>query len=464
MMVKTSVSLAVALAVLGGCSMAPTYERPAAPVPASWQGTAASGKTAADTRWQDFFSDERLRKVIQLALENNRDLRVTVANIEKARAQYRIERASQFPAINATAGETASRTPYELSSSGKSYVGHSYTTAVGFTSYELDLFGRIQSLKEQALAQYLATEQAQRSTQISLVADVVTGWLTLGADRERLKLAQDTFSSDQESLKLIQLRYDVGTATGVDLAQAKTTVESARYDVARYTSQVALDVNALNLLLGTGLPEDLQPVQLPAQISAQEELAPGLPSETLLRRPDVVQAEQTLIAANANIGAARAAFFPRISLTATTGFGSSQLADLFQGDSRSWSFVPQISIPIFNAGSNRANLDAAKADRDAALAQYEKAVQTAFREVADALAERSTLDEQVSAQEDLNKATDEALRLSRARYDKGVDAYSTVLDSLRSQYSAQQTLITARLARQANFVTLYKVLGGGDRN
>lgn len=464
MMVKTSMSLALALAFLGGCSMAPSYERPAAPVPASWQGAATAGKTATDTRWHDFFTDDRLRKVIQLALDNNRDLRVTVANIEKARAQYRVQRASQFPAINATGSETASRTPPELSSTGRDYVSHTYSASVGFTSYELDLFGRIQSLKEQALAQYLATEEAQRSTQISLVADTVTGWLTLAADRERLKLAQDTLSTQQESLKLIQLRYDVGTATGVDLAQAKTSVESARYDVARYTSQVALDVNALNLLLGTSLPDDLQPQALPEQISVQEELAPGLPSETLLRRPDVRESEQTLIAANANIGAARAAFFPRISLTASTGFGSNQLSDLFLGESRAWSFVPQISIPIFNAGSNRANLDAAKAERDAALAQYEKAVQTAFREVSDALAQRSTLDEQVAAQRDLNAATDDALRLSRARYDKGVDAYSTVLDSQRSQYSAQQTLITARLARQSNFVTLYKVLGGGDRD
>jgi outer membrane protein, multidrug efflux system len=463
MMVKTGMSLALALVFLGGCSMAPTYERPAAPVPAAWQGAAADGKTAVDTRWHDFFTDDRLRRVVQLALDNNRDLRVTVANIEKARAQYRIERASQFPAVNATAGETASRTPRELSSSGREYVGHSYSASVGFTSYELDLFGRIQSLKEQALAQYLATEEAQRSTQISLVADVVTGWLTLAADRERLKVAQDTFSTQQESLKLIQLRYDVGTATGVDLAQAKTSVQSARYDVARYTSQVSLDINALNLLLGTGLPGDLQPQELPEQISVQEELTPGLPSDTLLRRPDVRQAEQTLIAANANIGAARAAFFPRISLTASTGFGSTQLSDLFQGESRMWSFAPQISIPIFNAGSNRANLDAAKAERDAALAQYEKAVQTAFREVADALAQRSTIDEQVAAQRELNTAADDALRLSRARYDKGVDAYSTVLDSQRSQYTAQQTLITARLARQSNFVALYKVLGGGDK-
>lgn len=461
MMGKTRMSLALALVFMGACSMAPTYERPAAPVAPAWQNAAASGKAAADTGWREYFTDNRLRDVISLALANNRDLRVTVANIEKARAQYRVQRAAQIPAINVNGSESAGRTPPELSTYGHDYVSHTYTTNIGLSSFELDFFGRVQSLKEQALAQYLATEESQRATQISLVSDVTTAWLTLGADRERLKLAKDTLVAQQESLTIVRRRYEVGTASGLDLAQAQTSVESARYDVARYTSQVVVDEDALVLLLGTNLPEALQPRELPVQISMQEELSPGLPSQTLLSRPDVRQAEQTLIAANANIGAARAAFFPRISLTATTGFGSSQLSDLFLGESRTWSFVPQVSIPIFNAGSNRANLDAAKATRDAAVAQYEKSIQSAFREVADALAQRATLGEQLDAQRALSAASDEALRLSRARYEKGVSGYMTVLDSQRSQYSAQQGVITARLARQANFVTLYKVLGGG---
>jgi len=293
------------------------------------------------------------------------------------------------------------------------------------------------------------------------VAEVANAWLTMGADRERLQVAQATLQAQRDSLALVQRRFDVGTVSGLDLAQAQTSVESARVDAARYTSQVVLDENALTLLVGGGLPAELQPKTLVAQATTQAELPAGLPAETLLRRPDVLQAEQQLIAANANIGAARAAFFPRISLTASTGFASPALDDLFMGSARTWSFAPQISLPIFNGGANQANLDAAKASKIGQVAQYEKTVQSAFREVADALAQRATLGEQLAAQTALNAATDDALRLSQARYDKGVAGYMTVLDSQRSQYAAQQSLIGTRLARQSNLVTLYKVLGGG---
>jgi outer membrane protein, multidrug efflux system len=458
---KTSMSLAVALVCLAGCSLAPSYERPVAPVAASWQDAGKEGRAAADIGWKEYFSDAQLRGVIELALTNNRDLRVAIANIDKARAQYQIQRANLMPAVNANGAESASRTTEHLSTTGKDYVSRTYSAGVGFAAYELDVFGRVQNLKDQALAQYLATEEAQRSVQISLVAEVANAWLTLGADRESLQVAQATLQAQRDSLALVQRRFDVGTVSGLDLAQAKTSVESARVDAARYVSQVALDENALTLLVGAGLPAALQPKVLVAQVTTQAELPAGLPADTLLRRPDVLQAEQQLIATNANIGAARAAFFPRISLTASTGFASPALEDLFTGSARTWSFAPQISLPIFNGGSNQANLDAAKASKVAQVAQYEKTVQSAFREVADALAQRATLGEQLAAQTALNTATDEALRLSQARYDKGVAGYLTVLDSQRSLYAAQQSLIGTRLARQSNLVTLYKVLGGG---
>ncbi|MET7016368.1 efflux transporter outer membrane subunit [Uliginosibacterium flavum] len=459
---KTSMSLAVALACLvAGCSMAPTYERPAAPVAANWQAGGAEGRAAADIGWQEYFADAQLRGVIELALANNRDLRVAIANIDKARAQYQIQRANLLPAVSATAGETAMRTPAAMSTTGQERISRTYSAGVGFAAYELDVFGRVQSLKNQALSQYLAIEEVRRSVQISLVAEVANAWLTLGADRERLQVAQATLQAQRDSLGLAQRRYDVGSASGLDLAQARTSVESARVDAARYTSQVALDENALTLLVGAGVPADLQPKVLVAQVTTQAELPAGLPAETLLRRPDVLQAEQQLIAANANIGAARAAFFPRISLTASTGFTSVALDDLFTGAARTWSFAPQISVPIFNGGANRANLDAAQASKVAQVAQYEKAVQSAFREVADALAQRATLGEQFEAQSALNAASDDAYRLSQARYDKGVAGYLSVLDSQRSQYAAQQGLIGTRLALQSNRVTLYKVLGGG---
>lgn len=464
MMNKTRMSLAVAVACLAtGCTLAPSYERPAAPVAASWQDSAPAAQSAADIAWQDYFADAKLRGTIELALANNRDLRVAVANIDKARALYQVQRAALAPAVNATGAESASRTPERLSTTGKDYVSHSYSAGIGIAAWELDFFGRVQSLKDQALAQYLATEEAQRTTQISLVAEVANAWLTLGADRERLQVAQATLQAQRESLVLVQRRFDVGTATGLDLAQAKTSVESARVDAARYTSQVALDENALTLLVGAPLPAELRPDALVAEVANQTELPAGLPADTLLRRPDVRAAEQQLIAANANIGAARAAFFPRISLTASTGFASPELAGLFAGENRTWSFAPQISLPLFNAGSNRANLDAAHASKVAQVATYEKTVQSAFREVADALAQRATLGEQLEAQTALNAASQDALRLSQARYEKGVAGYAAVLDAERSLYAAQQSLIGTRLTRQTNRVTLYKVLGGGAK-
>ncbi|GAB2181156.1 AdeC/AdeK/OprM family multidrug efflux complex outer membrane factor [Denitratisoma sp. agr-D3] len=466
---KTLIATALATLVLAGCgTLAPDYATPAAPIPAQWPQGAAYGKAMADEgspvtdlTWDVFFTDPQLRRLIALALENNRDLRVASLNIEKARAQYQIQRADLFPSINATVGGTNQKTPASLSATGKELVSHQYNAGLGFASYELDFFGRIRSLKDQALYQFMATEEARRSAQISLVAEVANAYLTLAADSERLSIAQETLDSQRTSYDMTKRRFELGSASELDLRQAQTSVDSARGDVARYTSQVAQDHNALALLVGGTLPEDIEQITTLDRVSVLAKLPEGLPSSWLQRRPDVLQAERQLQAANANIGAARAAFFPSITLTASGGSASNQLSDLFKSGSGAWSFSPQLNLPIFNAGRNQANLKVAEVDKDISLAQYEKAVQTAFRETADALAQHGTLGEQLDAQRSLTEATEVSYRLSRARYNKGVDSYLVVLDSQRSYYAAQQNLITVRLAELSNQVTLYKVLGGG---
>jgi multidrug efflux system outer membrane protein len=332
---------------------------------------------------------------------------------------------------------------------------------LGASAYELDLFGRVRNLSSQALEQFLATEQARRSTQISLVAEVTIAYLTWAADLERLALAGETLRSQSESYQMTQRRFELGAASALTLRQLQTSVESARVDVARYTGQVAQDRNALALLLGTTVPEAFAPDALGDALNALPELPAGVPSELLLRRPDLLQSEHQLKASTANIGAARAAFYPRISLTATAGSSSADLSGLFKAGSGSWSFIPQISLPIFDGGANQANLDSAVAGRDMAVAQYEKAIQIAFREVADALAQRSAVGDQLQAQDALVQASGEVLQMSQARFDRGVDSYLDVLDAQRSWYGARQTLIATRLARLTNGVTLYKVLGGG---
>jgi len=340
-------------------------------------------------------------------------------------------------------------------------VTHQYSLGVGFSAYELDFFGRVRNLKDQALEQFLATEDARRSTHISLIAEVANAWLTLAADQERLQLARDTLTSQQSSLDLTQRSFDVGVSTTLDLNLARISVKGAKVDLARYTSSVAQDHNALNLLVGSPTPEDLLPTALSDVATALNEIPAGVPSETLLQRPDVAQAERLLRAANANIGAARAAFYPRISLTASGGVASNKLADLFDANTGTWSFAPQIVLPIFNAGSNQANLDSAKVDKDIRIAQYEKAIQSAFREAADALAVRATVDDQMAAQQELVDVAAESSRLSDLRYRTGVDSYLPVLDAQRTHYSAQQNLITVRQNRQSNIVSLYRVFGGG---
>ncbi|KSQ84350.1 multidrug efflux RND transporter outer membrane channel subunit OprM [Pseudomonas aeruginosa] len=448
-MKRSFLSLAVAAVVLSGCSLIPDYQRPEAPVAAAYpqgqaygQNTGAAAVPAADIGWREFFRDPQLQQLIGLALENNRDLRVAALNVEAFRAQYRIQRADLFPRIGVDGSGTRQRLPGDLSTTGSPAISSQYGVTLGTTAWELDLFGRLRSLRDQALEQYLATEQAQRSAQTTLVASVATAYLTLKADQAQLQLTKDTLGTYQKSFDLTQRSYDVGVASALDLRL------------------VAQDQNALVLLLGSGIPANL-PQGLGLDQTLLTEVPAGLPSDLLQRRPDILEAEHQLMAANASIGAARAAFFPSISLTANAGTMSRQLSGLFDAGSGSWLFQPSINLPIFTAGSLRASLDYAKIQKDINVAQYEKAIQTAFQEVADGLAARGTFTEQLQAQRDLVKASDEYYQLADKRYRTGVDNYLTLLDAQRSLFTAQQQLITDRLNQLTSEVNLYKALGGG---
>ncbi|MCD7098053.1 efflux transporter outer membrane subunit [Stenotrophomonas sp. MMGLT7] len=457
---------AACLAVLSGCaSMAPRYARPDAPVPQDFGALPAADAAAvpvAELDWRQVFLDPQLQQVIALALDNNRDLRVAMLNIEKARASYRIQRADLLPSVDASASHSAARSSAATSSSGTSQVSRSVSAEVGISSWELDLFGRIRSLKNEALETWLATAQTQRDTRMSLVAEVAGDWLSVGAYRQRLALAQQTLGSQRETLKLTEARHAQGVVSGVDLAQVQSSVESARADVASYTTALAQARNALQLVVGAPVADALLPGSDAAgDAVALAPLPADLSSTVLLQRPDVLYAEHTLKAANADIGAARAAFFPTIALTASTGRGSDELSSLFDAGTRTWSFVPSITLPIFHAGALKASLDAARIEKDITVAQYEQAIQTAFSEVADALAARANIDEQLDAQRALVEVTQRSYTLAEARWRNGVDSYLDALDSQRSLYTAQQDLITLRLSEASNRVTLYKVLGGG---
>ena len=461
---KALIIAGLIISLAWGCSLAPQYTRPEPPVPAQWPGgtaysEAGTGKPAAGIKWEDFFQSEPLRTVIGIALVNNRDLRVAALNVERYQALYRIQRAELLPTIDAQGYFSKERVPGILTNSGHPKTVEIYNLNVGVSAWELDFFGRIRNLKDAALEQYLATEQAHRSAQIALISGVANTYLTLAADRENLRLARSTLEAQQSSYNIIKRRYEVGASSELELRQAQTRLEAARVDIARYTGLIAIDENSLNLLAGSNvsaalLPEDLE------RAAILRDSAPGLPSELLLRRPDILEAEHLLRGAYANIGAARAALFPRIALTTSIGTTSDQLTDLFKSGTNTWAFVPQIVVPIFDARSWSA-YDVAKVDREILLAQYEKSIQSAFREVADALAQRGTIGNQLQAQQALVTASAEAYRLSDLRYSKGIDSYLSVLDAQRSLYGAQQGLIAVRLARAANLITLYKVLGGG---
>lgn len=455
-----------AAVLLAGCSMIPTYERPVAPVATSFPAYASSGNAAqaegalpaGSIAWQDFFSDAQLKRLIELALVNNRDLRVAVLNIEQARAQYQIRRADQFPTVSGAL--TGSRAPN--ANGGTTSL---YNVGLGVTSYELDFFGRVSSLKEAALGQYLATEEGRKTAQISLVSAVANTYLSILADEELLEITRQTLSTRQESIKLSKLRFDNGVTSELDYRQAESLLEGARVAYAQQQRQRALDENALTLLVGQPLAGELPTAASQSAPLAQKQLMAdvpaGLPSELLTNRPDIRQAEQLLLASNANIGAARAAFFPKIALTVAAGSASSHLSDLLQSGSWGWTLAPQLLLPIFDAGRNTANLDASKAGRDIAVAQYEKSIQTAFREVADALATRSTLVDQLQSQQAQANAEAVRFKLSDLRYKNGIASYLDLLDAQRSLFTAQQAVVQTRLAQLQSQVTLYKTLGGG---
>jgi len=451
-------ALALAVLTLSGCSFIPTYERPAAPVAAEWSGVTpvAAATPAADIAWADFVSDARLRELIGLAIKNNRDLRVATLNIEQVRAQYQIRRADQFPTLNLAA--TGSR-----QSSTDDSITSLYTAGLAMSGWEIDFFGRIASLKEVALAQYLASEEARNAAQTSLVASVASTWLSLQASDELLALTQRTLATRQDSLRLTKLRFDNGATSALDLRQAESLTAAAEAALAQQQRQRALDLNALTLLVGQPLPATLADPAREATSTQPlfRDLPAGLPSDLLTRRADIRQAEQALIAANANIGAARAAFFPRISLTASVGSASSELSGLFKDGSWGFTLAPQALLPIFDLGRNRSGLASAQVGRDMAVAQYEKAIQTAFREVADALAGRATLGEQLRAQQAQATAEAERFRLAELRYRNGVASFLDVLDAQRSLFATQQALTQTRLIQQQNQVAFYKALGGG---
>jgi multidrug efflux system outer membrane protein len=454
--------------VPAGCNLTPQYNRPNAPVPADWPSgaayqdtrTAINAPQAPDLSWREFFCDEKLQKLIQTALGNNRDLRLAALNVERARALYGIQRAELLPTADAVASASKQRLPADLSSTGTRRTTEQDSVSLGLFSWEIDFFGRIRSLKDRALEEYLATDQARRGAEILLVSSVANAYLALAADREGLALAQTTLATQRDTYNLIKRSYDLGLVPELDLYRAQTQVDAAREDVVRFRQLVAQDENALNLLVGSPAPSQLLPTNL-SSVPPPKEISPGMPSEVLLRRPDVLQAESLLRAAHADIGAARATLFPRISLTAAVGTASSELSGLFKSGSGTWSYTPQAAMPIFDTRAWLA-LRVTKVQREIALTQYEGAIQNAFREVADALAVRGTVDEQLSAQQSLVHAVAETYRLSNARYDKGIDSYLGVLDAQRSLYAAQQGLVSLRLAKLANQVRLYAVLGGGS--
>ncbi len=452
--------------MVSSCTLAPRYDRPASPVAGNWRGGVQdpeAAKSAVEASWQEFFKGDELRALIAQGLENNRDLRQAMLNVEIARAQYRIQRSELFPTIGANGQMSRQRIPETASSTGQSSTQTQYSANIATTAFEIDLFGRLRSLNRAAMEDYLATSEARNAAQISLVSEIANAYLTVLADRAQLKLSNETVQSQQETYRLLSRRFEEGVGTKLDLRQAETLLESARVDQIAYTRRVQQDLNALELLVGAPLAENVALADFSRAHTFVSDIRAGLPSELLQNRPDIRQAEHSLQAANANIGAARAAFFPTISLTASGGTAANSLSDLFSSGSGAWSFVPQVTLPIFTAGRNSANLDVAELRKTASVAQYEKTIQSAFREVSDALAGRATLGEELTAQQRLVAATRDAFGIADARYQRGVDNYLNVLDARRSLYGAQQREIATQLARLSNYITLYAALGGGQK-
>ncbi|QGZ39213.1 multidrug efflux system outer membrane protein [Pseudoduganella flava] len=463
----------LAAGLLSACSLAPTFERPSAPVASAFPanppaadskgGPGAGAKDAVDTGWREFFADQRLQQLIATALDNNRDLRTAALRIEEARAAYNITRADRLPNLNAGLSGTLARTPgFQNPATGQPTIGEQFNAGLSIPAFELDFFGRVRSLSEAALATYLSTDEARQAAQISLVAEVAKAYFTERAYAEQLALAQRTYEARRRTYELTRQRVDVGASSLLDLRSNETLMETARASALALARQRAQAENALTLLVGAppaqaasgNMADD-------AQIDAMSSVPEGLPSDLIARRPDIRAAEQRLRAANANIGAARAAFFPRISLTAAIGSASPAFSQLFDSGNDTWSFTPQLTLPIFDAGRNRANLNLAEVRKNIAVVDYERTIQTAFREVADALAARSYLADQVAAQRAIQDAQAERLRLLTLRFENGVASTLDVLDAQRELFSAEQQLVQARLLRTTSAIDLYRALGGG---
>jgi len=462
-----AVTIIMGFSLLSGCTLAPKYARPDAPVSDQWPAGAAYGQgqdatgepKPGEIGWRQFFTDPKLLKIIDAALANNRDLRVAALNVERVRALYDIQRAELYPVVNAGGSGVRQRASADFTAPGQSRISKMYEVNLGAIAWEIDFFGRVRSLAGEALEEFLATQQARHGTQILLVSSVADAYLTLAASREALALSKRTFQMQKEAFSLVKKQYDNGIATELDLRRAQTPVEIARGDVARYTQLAAEAENALRLLVGSSVSQELVSDELD-QVSPQTRIAAGLSSEVLLSRPDILAAEHRLRGAYARIGAARAAFFPRISLTSTIGSASLELSDLFASGTGTWSYGAQIVMPIFDPRTWAAHR-VSKVEREIAVAEYERAIQTAFREVADALAVRGTVDERVAAQQALVEALTASYRLSLSRFEKGIDSYLGVLDAQRSLFDAQQALIALRLLQRASQIRLYAVLGGG---
>ena len=462
--------LAASVLVLAGCSLAPTYQRPDAPIPQQWrmagEAVVATGQpqpsAAATLDWQSFVQDAQLRKLVELAIANNRDLRQTLLNVQAARAQYRIQRADRLPGIDVQGSGTRQRVPADLSTTGQAEVQSSWQAGVGLAAFELDLFGRVRNLSAAALQEYLATEGAARAAQVSLVGEVIQAYLTRDGAQHRYMLTTQTLQSREASLALIAQRRASGVATALDYQEALGLTEQAKADLERIDREFRQATNALSLLVGVSdIESHLPGVPGAGQMPLVQEIAPGLPSALLTHRPDIQAAEHRLRARNADIGAARAAFFPRISLTGMFGSSSAELSNLFDSGQRAWSFAPQISLPIFAGGRNRANLDLAEVRKDIAIADYEKSIQTAFRDVSDALAATDTLRREEQAQRALAQSSQEAMRLSEARYRAGIDGHLRYLDAQRQAFTSQIAAIEVGTQRQIATATLFRALGGG---
>ena len=443
--------------LLTACSMAPAYHKPDAPIPNKYAASSADNDWRDQlVEWEQFFKDAPTLRLVKIAFENNRDLRVAMLNIEKTRAQYRIQRADLLPTVNGTASFDWQHVNEKTT--------RQYTVALGFSAFELDLFGRIQSLAESALENFYAVEEQARGAKLSLMAEVAGVYLQLVADRQQYDLTAAALENRKKNYDIVHRKFEAGIASDLDLSQAQSLLDEAGANLAQSAAMIGKDENNLTLLLGAPIPSDFPDVRKLADVVALEDVPSGLPSSLLVRRPDIRAAEHMLRAAGANIGAARANFFPIISLTGNFGTLSLDYKNLFEGPAQTWNFFPQVVLPIFDTGRNIARLQMAEADRSIAVAQYEKTVQTAFREVADALVQRDNMENQLMAQEALVASTTRSLGHATARYEAGVDAFINVLDAQRSLFSAQSALIAARLLRETNALTLYKALGGGWEN